>query len=169
MVPEVLLGEEGTSPAPCWLVGPVASPGLSLGARTLLPAGAGLAALHLLLRACSQAIMARAAPVPRMENTQEVSSRSRTSGSFHLITPCPEAGGHGGAGPSSSLENRRAHQKLMFTEPGASPAHFTGLPRSAIPLAEVGGKHVTQTRSYRSPGGSRGPALGLEGRGDMCT
>ena len=113
--------------------------------------------------------MAHAAPVPRMENTQEVSSRSRTSGSFRLVTPCPEAGGHGGAGPSSSLENRHAHQKIMFTEPGASPAHFTGLPRSAIPLAEVGGKHVTQTRSYRSLGRSRGPALDLEGRGEMCT
>lgn len=49
-------------------------------------------------------------------------SCSHTLGSSRLITPCPEAGGHGGAGTSSSLENRHAHQRLTFTEPGPSPA-----------------------------------------------
>ena len=33
----------------------------------------------------------------------------------------------------------------------------------------VGSEHVTQTWSHRSLGGSHGPALDLEGRGEMCT
>lgn len=49
-------------------------------------------------------------------------SCSHTLGSSCVITPCPEAGGHGGADASSSLENRRVHQRLTFTEPGPSPA-----------------------------------------------